>query len=241
MLTFFRKIRKSSIKSTSLQKYFLYALGEIILVVIGILIALQINNWNLNRVERNKEKLLLKEIYSEFKINKEELESTIYAYSDVRRRCQYLQNLFPINIQEINIDSFSFALNRISGVPSADLSMGSISSIINTSSFEIISDPELRSLLIQWEDLIADYFEREGQTIDYTLHTIIPYLSDKIPQPYSIGLSDNRVDLSFLNTIAFENLINDKMWTVKQILLSVENKEAKIRKALDQIILLSEG
>jgi hypothetical protein len=56
MLTFMRKIRKSLINSGAVRKYVLYAIGEIALVVIGILIALQINNWN----EANK--LLAKEI-----------------------------------------------------------------------------------------------------------------------------------------------------------------------------------
>jgi len=46
MLTFLKKVRKSLIDSGSSQKYLLYAIGEIALVVIGILIALQINNWN---------------------------------------------------------------------------------------------------------------------------------------------------------------------------------------------------
>jgi bacteriorhodopsin len=46
MLTFFQKIIKSLIESSSTKKYVLYAIGEIALVVIGILIALQINNWN---------------------------------------------------------------------------------------------------------------------------------------------------------------------------------------------------
>ena len=46
MLTLFRKIRKSLIESSSVRKYLLYAIGEIALVVIGILIALQVNNWN---------------------------------------------------------------------------------------------------------------------------------------------------------------------------------------------------
>jgi hypothetical protein len=47
-----RKIRKSLIKSGAGRKYVLYAIGEITLVVVGILIALQINNWNQKRIDR---------------------------------------------------------------------------------------------------------------------------------------------------------------------------------------------
>ena len=46
MIKFFRKIRKNLLNEGKATKYFKYAIGEIILVVIGILIALRINNWN---------------------------------------------------------------------------------------------------------------------------------------------------------------------------------------------------
>ncbi|WP_229741435.1 DUF6090 family protein, partial [Planktosalinus lacus] len=46
MIKFFRNIRKNLLNEGKTTKYFKYAIGEIILVVIGILIALQINNWN---------------------------------------------------------------------------------------------------------------------------------------------------------------------------------------------------
>ena len=52
--------------------YSRYAIGEIILVVIGILIALQVNNWNEERRNRVKEKAILKELHKDFKKNLEE-------------------------------------------------------------------------------------------------------------------------------------------------------------------------
>ena len=64
MLSFLRKIRKSIIDSGSARKYLLYAIGEIALVVIGILIALQINNWNQKRIETKKEIFHLENILS---------------------------------------------------------------------------------------------------------------------------------------------------------------------------------
>ena len=53
MLTFLRKIRRSLIESGNARKYLLYAIGEILLVMIGILLALQVNNWNEDRRNDN--------------------------------------------------------------------------------------------------------------------------------------------------------------------------------------------
>jgi len=62
MLSFFRKIRKNLLNEGKTTRYFKYALGEILLVVIGILIALQINNWNESKKARIYELKILKEI-----------------------------------------------------------------------------------------------------------------------------------------------------------------------------------
>jgi hypothetical protein len=62
MITFFRRIRQSLLSQKRLTQYLLYALGEIVLVVIGILLALQINNWNEERKESKAIKNVLVEI-----------------------------------------------------------------------------------------------------------------------------------------------------------------------------------
>ena len=54
MIKFFRKIRRKLLTENKISKYLLYAIGEIILVVIGILIALQVNNWNEDRKFKNE-------------------------------------------------------------------------------------------------------------------------------------------------------------------------------------------
>jgi hypothetical protein len=59
MIKFFNKIRQNMIKENKVSKYLLYAIGEILLVVIGILIALSINNWNELRKQKAKETELL--------------------------------------------------------------------------------------------------------------------------------------------------------------------------------------
>jgi len=67
MIKFFRKIRQNLLVENKTGKYLKYAIGEIILVVIGILIALQINNWNESRKLANTESIYLKRFLSELK------------------------------------------------------------------------------------------------------------------------------------------------------------------------------
>ena len=62
MINFFRKTRKKLADDNKPLKYLRYAVGEIVLVVIGILIALQINNWNEGRKDRVLEKKLLENL-----------------------------------------------------------------------------------------------------------------------------------------------------------------------------------
>ena len=59
MLTFFRRIRKSLLTTSSARKYILYALGEVLLVMVGILLALQVNNWNERRKRLEQEAILI--------------------------------------------------------------------------------------------------------------------------------------------------------------------------------------
>jgi hypothetical protein len=104
MLKFFRTIRKKLIEEDNVRKYLLYAIGEILLVVIGILIALQVNNWNEERVAVANEKILLQEVLEAVQADSVELEamvgfmdSTFTVYS----------HLYQISIGSQSSDSVS--------------------------------------------------------------------------------------------------------------------------------------
>lgn len=62
MIKFFRHIRQRMIKENRVSKYLLYAIGEIALVMIGILLALQVNTWNEGRKQTTHEQKVLKEL-----------------------------------------------------------------------------------------------------------------------------------------------------------------------------------
>lgn len=79
MIKFFRKIRQDLLSKGKTGKYLKYAIGEIILVVIGILIALQINNWNTERLERITETEYYCQLLDDLESDKVELLELIEA------------------------------------------------------------------------------------------------------------------------------------------------------------------
>lgn len=83
MIKFFRQIRQKLIIKNKMSKYFTYALGEIVLVVIGILIALQINNWNEERKLRLYETQLLKQLKVDLERNSKDLKLNIRLQKNI--------------------------------------------------------------------------------------------------------------------------------------------------------------
>ncbi len=67
MIKFFRNIRRRLLRENRFTRYLLYAIGEIILVVIGILIALQVNNWNEDRKKLNRRTIITYSLVNDFK------------------------------------------------------------------------------------------------------------------------------------------------------------------------------
>jgi len=82
MIKFFRKIRQRLLTENKFSKYLLYAIGEIILVVIGILIALSINNWNEEKNEKIKEKEVLQDILTNLNRNNELIRESLIQLDD---------------------------------------------------------------------------------------------------------------------------------------------------------------
>jgi hypothetical protein len=83
MIKFFRKIRQQLLTQNKFSKYLLYAIGEIVLVVIGILIALSINNWNENRKSEERMKLLLINVQEELLLNIKSANKIIDFYREI--------------------------------------------------------------------------------------------------------------------------------------------------------------
>ena len=111
MIKFYRRIRYDLMEKNKTGKYFKYAIGEIILVVIGILIALQINNWNESRIDRISEQAILKQLQSEFKSNLKQLDEKIGIRSYIMNSAiQLLSNIDDTAIR--NVDSIEMHIAK---------------------------------------------------------------------------------------------------------------------------------
>ena len=82
MIKFFRKIRQKLLNENRFSKYLIYAVGEIALVMIGILLALQVNNWNELRKKEQSEIQLYQKIIADLNSERTIIENKIYSLKD---------------------------------------------------------------------------------------------------------------------------------------------------------------
>ncbi|MCB0476484.1 MAG: hypothetical protein KDC69_12460, partial [Flavobacteriaceae bacterium] len=119
MIKFFRNIRKKLAAENKVLGYLRYAIGEIVLVVIGILIALQINTWNQNRIDSNEEQDIIAKLHKDFKENKNNIQGFIVTNKNEMNAQMELMGLIGASKEELlkhNLDSLfyvSFGANEL--------------------------------------------------------------------------------------------------------------------------------
>jgi hypothetical protein len=195
MLSFLRKMRKNSKQRST---YFAYALGEIILVVVGILIALAINNWNEQRKETNNEQILLEKLSVEHDYNLGLL------YSDT----SYMNNIDEsisqvyFNLKEPDEESDSIIAENINSVLRVSLlefSTEYLDRYINNSK---LTNDDLVTEFIELKELFAS-LEISGRLIyDYKVDKVISWLEESLDF-YDAEISDiERLrDMVFVNRL----------------------------------------
>lgn len=244
MIKVFQKIRydlmeknKTGKPALPVGRYLKYAIGEIILVMIGILLALQVNNWNQKRLAFNKEKTLLLELHQEFIENKKQFDLVISKHQEALKACDALIAMFPIDPKTVNLDSIPDREDGMYRRWTFNPSQGIINSLISTSSFELISNRELRKLLVSWNDVLMDFQEDEIGSKKYVMEVFNPFMKKHFH--YTLGYSDSRLDISVLASPVFENIIYGRKEHIVDILGREDDEFSRIQNTLDQIIELS--
>ena len=177
MIKFFRNIRQHMIKENKVSKYLLYAIGEIILVVIGILIALQINNNNEARKTRTIELNFLKNIKEDLQLNLTSLEEFITTRNDAINSCEIVLDYFE-GRKEMNLDDFNYhALNVMVWFPFHQ-NDNTYQELLNSGQLSIISNKGIKDRLqnMQSSYKTIAFVENEMQQ-DFESYMYAPYFS----------------------------------------------------------------
>lgn len=178
MITFFRKIRQKLLSENKTSRYFLYAIGEIVLVVIGILIALQVNNWNIERNDRIAEKKALQDL-------KEEFEDQAKKLADAKKRRELSIDFFSrkLNYMKSGMVDSLIAYHPILNLGNVTLNApnGVINSLISSGRINLISSNSLKYRLASWSEAVEDVREEEDNHFRFVGTELLPYLERNLP------------------------------------------------------------
>ncbi len=176
----FRKLRQDLLQEGKLKKYLIYAVGEILLVMIGILLALQINNWNQQRINHTKEIKALADLSKEFKLNRDR----IIAKQNLRISITpKLENYISfISKDKANYSSFKDFHSTQFMFGMTNPSKGVIDALISSGEISLISNDSLKYFLADWKYQLENLLENEEILWAAGLE-LIKSTSDKIPNP----------------------------------------------------------
>ncbi len=159
MIPLFRKIRQKMANDNKPLKYLRYAIGEIVLVVIGILIAIQINNWNEQEKGKVLEKQLLENLIENLEQNCDQLESRIKSIAYFRK----IGNIF-ISALENNLSYQDSMEEHFHGalMNTSHLKLSSVSyEVIKNTGFEIVRNETLKKEMMKYFEEIQPRFHVE--------------------------------------------------------------------------------
>jgi hypothetical protein len=249
MIPFFRKIRKQHADDNQFLKYSRYAIGEIVLVVIGILIALQINNWNEAQKEIKKEQQILLNLREEFQQNIKELQFDHEINEGCLTAVVTLLNFDESKgFETRTVDSL---IGQMFNYATFDARLGVMNDIISSGNLELIRDSKLKYALNQWTGELEDYKEDVIIRRDYWIHNVPPIIYKYLPtrngdasmdrEDYKRGIAIQPIEVPKSNYSAFfKSLEVDSMlfdYYMNQSFVTV-NEEVIMKFLEDTLVLI---
>lgn len=194
MIKLFRKIRQNLLYENKRSRYLKYAIGEIFLVVIGILIALQINNWNQNRLLKNDEVLLVKQLLQDTKADALFFEERLYK---LKTQAHFYHN-FLNRCKGLPIEKDTFTVSVFKNQPFIRLANQSNVLKNNPNAYEQLLSAslkiELQKYVSKYEFVYRSIEYYNSQIEEYYVPLRITYYKE-MP---NIGEVKNYEDLRFL-------------------------------------------
>jgi hypothetical protein len=165
-------------EKNKVAKYLKYAIGEIILVVIGILIALGVNNSNQERINANREIKIIQELKEEFSAAAYELKDDLIARDRYLKICKTLKDYHiygkPLNISQDSIKAFLGGVLSVRYYSSAHPILDDLSS---SGGLELIKSSAIRHALARYLEERNRYSVVESREADFTYNQVTPFFS----------------------------------------------------------------
>jgi hypothetical protein len=153
MFRIFRKGRKKGLNGRKTRKYLAYALGELVLVVVGILIALQINNAELDRQDRAREKQFMVSMLTDLRSDIGEIDSAVAANSELMDGMNELLHKIAALPREAEAqrDLLVWSIKYTYWYTEAEFSLGALSQLKYSGGFQLIRDEAVKKAILRYE------------------------------------------------------------------------------------------
>lgn len=203
MIGFFRRIRKTLADDNQFLKYSRYAVGEILLVVIGILIALQVNTWNENQKNRKEEFKYLNGIISDLTVDSLNYDSMSRYMSRVVEVNNSILRKFSEN-EEIDEQDYKNAFKTFT-IPPVRGQNSTFDEMQSSGKLNLIKDDSLRNKILHYYS--ERDFIRKVEALNNQLITQLP-ISNKIDLNSFLHLNINLIEE--VDEISFDFFNNDR-------------------------------
>ena len=147
MIKFFRKTRQNLLMENKTRKYLKYAVGEVILVVLGILIALQINNWNNNKINRSESIEFNQRLLTEVNENIDLANAKINKIKSVINSSKKILELFNTKVNDENLKSLDSLIYVSISAVTIEYRAGTLNEGLNTGKVALIESNILKTNL----------------------------------------------------------------------------------------------
>lgn len=204
MLKFFRKLRWSLVSSGSIRKYLAYAFGEILLVMIGILLAIQVNNLNNKRIERNTELQSYQNIKRQLQEDRNAIEATISYNNNYLKQYQHAIQIIEINDRS-KIDTLGYITLNLTKYSDFDRNSNIYETLVTSGEIRLLKNTEIKEGLQKLEETYLFFNRLENVHYDVITRAIPEFIDDikysnrKVMNPknfYSIRLQNVFITIS---------------------------------------------
>ena len=241
----FRKIRQKLITNKNWREYLIYAIGEIILVVIGILIALQINNWNQRQILNKKEIAYIEEIRMSLIKDQKRIEDII-DFNTKKDSC-ITAGIKLLGTKMANSDRvlifFDLVESSIGRYSAFRPNYVAFNNMISTESIGIIRNDSLRNLIAYYYGKEEYNMEKVQERMKEKTHGFIDFLLPNIVnKELAASLTESNLNFDYPSITDIEFHKNPKVFyelNILQVSIETQNQYLKERKlAIENILSL---